>query len=281
MAIDIASLLIKVDAKELKEVVDGLGGFTEACNEAADKTASSLAESLLAQEEATRQSYENRYGIMMEASAAAEEGLTAVMTRAAQERCGIMAAFDAQNTQSALARYQKTYTGISGIVGDFVSALGGAYGEMFGLSKAFAIADTTMQIANAVAKAAATPFPANLAAMATVAASTAGLLSQIKGANFSGPFDLGGNIMAGKWGIVGEYGPEIVRGPASVTGRRETAELAREAMAQNMSIPQETTYLTANFYDERRNVIDEIRTAIRTGEFIPVMKEALRAVERS
>ncbi len=41
---------------------------------------------------------------------------------------------------------------------------------------------------------------------------------------FSGFFDTGGSIPAGRWGIVGERGPEMVRGPASVTGRRETAD---------------------------------------------------------
>lgn len=30
---------------------------------------------------------------------------------------------------------------------------------------------------------------------------------------------------ANSWGIVGERGPEIVRGPANVTGRQETAQM--------------------------------------------------------
>lgn len=41
--------------------------------------------------------------------------------------------------------------------------------------------------------------------------------------NYSGAYDKGGYIPTGKWGIVGEYGPEIVNGPAHVTGREETA----------------------------------------------------------
>lgn len=39
---------------------------------------------------------------------------------------------------------------------------------------------------------------------------------------FGGFFDSGGNIGYGQWGIVGEKGPEIVQGPAVVTGRMET-----------------------------------------------------------
>lgn len=38
-------------------------------------------------------------------------------------------------------------------------------------------------------------------------------------------FDKGGYIGAGQVGIVGEYGPELVRGPATVTGREDTAAL--------------------------------------------------------
>jgi hypothetical protein len=37
--------------------------------------------------------------------------------------------------------------------------------------------------------------------------------------------DKGGTIAPGQYGIVGEIGPELVRGPATVTSRRDTAEL--------------------------------------------------------
>nr|WP_252728403.1 tape measure protein [Alteromonas sp. C1M14] len=42
---------------------------------------------------------------------------------------------------------------------------------------------------------------------------------------FAGFFDNGGNISAGKFGIAGEFGPEIVRGPAYVTSRKDTAKI--------------------------------------------------------
>ena len=44
--------------------------------------------------------------------------------------------------------------------------------------------------------------------------------------SFAGLFDQGGRIPAGQVGIVGERGPELVRGPANVTGREETAAMA-------------------------------------------------------
>lgn len=52
--------------------------------------------------------------------------------------------------------------------------------------------------------------------------SAGGLLSLFS--SFAGLFDRGGPIPAGQFGIVGERGPEIVRGPANVTGREQTAK---------------------------------------------------------
>lgn len=42
--------------------------------------------------------------------------------------------------------------------------------------------------------------------------------------NYAGAYDKGGVIPHGQYGIVGEYGPEIVQGPAHVTGREATAK---------------------------------------------------------
>lgn len=57
-----------------------------------------------------------------------------------------------------------------------------------------------------------------------------GFLSGGLGSIFAGFFDKGGTIGAGKFGIVGEKGPEIVTGPARVIGRQETASMLNEAV---------------------------------------------------
>lgn len=44
--------------------------------------------------------------------------------------------------------------------------------------------------------------------------------------SFAGFFDNGGNIPSGQFGVVGEKGPEIVRGPVNVTGREATAKMS-------------------------------------------------------
>jgi len=66
-----------------------------------------------------------------------------------------------------------------------------------------------------------------------------GFLGGGLGGIFAGFFDGGGTIGAGKFGIVGEKGPEIVTGPARVIGREDTADmLNRSAQSQ----PTQVTY---------------------------------------
>ena len=59
---------------------------------------------------------------------------------------------------------------------------------------------------------------------------SAGIVAGQAIGGFAGMFDNGGNISSGQWGIVGENGPEIVKGPANVTSRKKTAAMAASAM---------------------------------------------------
>ena len=54
------------------------------------------------------------------------------------------------------------------------------------------------------------------------------LVAQIKSINYSGAYDKGGYIPSGAVGLVGEIGPELIKGPATVTGRKDTAEMLRQ-----------------------------------------------------
>lgn len=79
-----------------------------------------------------------------------------------------------------------------------------------------------------------TGFTTTIRKMAAEVASQAALKSLFGGlagsanpylAAFGGLFDAGGTLGSNQWGIVGELGPEIVRGPAVITGRQETARM--------------------------------------------------------
>lgn len=76
----------------------------------------------------------------------------------------------AESTFGELSEIAKTYAGEQ-------SAL---YKAMFAAQKIFAIAQSAIAIQQGIAQAAATPFPANLVAMASVAAATASIISNIQ-----------------------------------------------------------------------------------------------------
>ena len=107
----------------------------------------------------------------------------------------------------------------------------GAYRSLFAVQKSFAVASATMDAVQAWIKALNDPtavtWPQKLANYASAMATTTSAISQLTSVSMH---DKGGRIKAGEWGIVGEYGPELVQGPMNVTSRRETAELARSAM---------------------------------------------------
>ncbi|SFP77233.1 hypothetical protein SAMN02910344_02270 [Ruminobacter amylophilus] len=103
------------------------------------------------------------------------------------------------------------------------------YRALFAIQKSFAVASATMNAivawTNALDE---KPFwPNGIAAYANAVAMTTNILGQLKSVTMH---DKGGYIPAGGLGIVGEYDPELVRGPANVTSRRETADLARSAL---------------------------------------------------
>ncbi|ECC4154660.1 hypothetical protein G0S45_001825 [Salmonella enterica] len=58
-----------------------------------------------------------------------------------------------------------------------------------------------------------------------------GLLPSPYAMPFGGFHDAGGTLAARRWGIVGERGPEIITGPASITSRSRTAGLANFALS--------------------------------------------------
>ncbi|WP_345873055.1 phage tail tape measure protein [Shewanella algae] len=94
----------------------------------------------------------------------------------------------------------------------------------------YAIGQVSMAALNAFTSANAAPVTGPYqapAAAASAAATAGGFLSQIT-STFAGLFDNGGRIGSDKWGIVGEYGPEIVSG-ANVTSRQTTADILKQA----------------------------------------------------
>ena len=101
---------------------------------------------------------------------------------------------------------------------------GNSYKALFAIQKGFAVASATMDAIQAWMKALNDPeavtWYQRLANYASAVATTTSILSRLSSVTMH---DTGGHITAGEYGIVGEYGPELVRGPATITSRRDTA----------------------------------------------------------
>lgn len=101
-----------------------------------------------------------------------------------------------------------------------------AYKALFAVQKAFAFASASVDAVQAWIKALNDPtavtWPQKLANYASAVATTTAAIGQLMSVSMH---DKGGSIPAGQYGIVGEIGPELVRGPASVTSRKDTADL--------------------------------------------------------
>jgi hypothetical protein len=99
------------------------------------------------------------------------------------------------------------------------------YKTLFAAQKAFAVASAGVSMAVGMGKAMELGWPAGIPAGLAAAAEGAKIIAMISAANYSGAHDLGGRIPAGSIGLVGERGPELVRGPADVTSRADTAKM--------------------------------------------------------
>ncbi|MEQ5362563.1 phage tail tape measure protein [Providencia huaxiensis] len=88
------------------------------------------------------------------------------------------------------------------------------------------------------------------------------------GMKSAGMFDNGGFIPRGQFGIAGEYGPELVNGPAHITSRRKTAALAAAALTIGSMTatakPIHPYALPANSYQSAPTTINQSNHAANT-----------------
>lgn len=195
----------------------------------------SLYNGLLTEEEMLTQAYERKREQILEAEEVTELERQDLLRRLKQQFDAEMQQAEMARTQMLLSSGEQLFGGLAGLAKSYAGEQSSAYRALFAVSKGFAAAQAAISIATGLAKAQELGFPANLAEMARVAAAGAQIVSTIGGTQFSGAYDQGGQIPAGKIGLVGEYGPELIRGPATVTGRELTARALREG--QGTSVP--------------------------------------------
>ena len=122
-------------------------------------------------------------------------------------------------------------------LGESMSKSSSSYKAVFAMQKAFSVASATLNCISAWSQALSDPsqmsWTAKLAQYANAIALTTSIMSQIKQVNM---YDKGGKIPSGQLGIVGEYGPEIIQGPANVTSRKDTAKMLNKNGYTNITV---------------------------------------------
>lgn len=135
-----------------------------------------------------------------------------------KKKLALIEAYNAKTKALQMAEAQfvfqtagKMFEDLSSIAETWGGKQSAAYQAMFAVSKAFAIADAIVKIQQGIAGAFSLPWPANLAAAASVVAATAGIVSNIAAVtlNLSGQRERGGPVGVGKAYLVGERGPEL------------------------------------------------------------------------
>jgi hypothetical protein len=109
---------------------------------------------------------------------------------------------------------------ILGVIRAFSDESSGIYQAAFALQKSVAVAESIIAIQAALAKAANNPFPANLAAMATVAAQTAGIVATISGTRIQGQAHDGMMSVPKTGTYMLEQGERVV--PAETTAKMDS-----------------------------------------------------------
>jgi len=140
--------------------------------------------------------------------------------------------YEERKTQMLLG-YQSMQLGNAASAFDSMASLAKTFGgeqsksfqALFAVSKGFALAKAMVDMQAGISSGIALGWPMMIPAVAAAAAQGAQTIAAIRGQNFAGAFDAGGTIPAGSVGLVGEVGPELVSGPATVTSRKDTADM--------------------------------------------------------
>lgn len=188
-----------------------------------------LSAGLLTEEEEIQKSYERRREAILAEMALTEQEKTDLLVRAEKQRKDQLEALEQERQMMIVSSAASIADSLASITKDSMGEQSKAYRVMFAISKGFAVAEAAVAMAQNIANASKIGFPQNLPMIAGAVAQGAQIMSILSGAQFSGAYDRGGSIPAGSFGLVGERGPELVAGPASVTGRLQTASMLQRA----------------------------------------------------
>lgn len=243
--------------------------------ELADAKASALAkveqirQDLLSEEDALTEGYERRRKLILDNTELTENQrqdlLKSLQQRHMEEQNALML-----NQIAAMSGYmQSSLSTMTQALADAGAESNIVYKAMFAAQKAIAIPSMIVSTEEGATKALALGPVAGPIASTAIRALGYASIATVAGQAIAGLFDQGGLIPAGKSGIVGEFGPELVNGPAIVTSRKQTMSKVASAK-ENAGSTKMSVAPNMNFYINGNGVGDAalsqmLRQAARQG----------------
>lgn len=243
--------------------------------ELADAKASALAkveqirQDLLSEEDALIEGYERRRKLILDNTELTENQrqdlLKSLQQRHMEEQNALML-----NQIATMSGYmQSSLSTMTQALADAGAESNIVYKAMFAAQKAMAIPSMIVSTEEGATKALALGPVAGPIASTAIRALGYASIATVAGQAIAGLFDQGGLIPAGKSGIVGEFGPELVNGPAVVTSRKQTMSKVASAK-ENAGSTKTSPTQNMNFYINGNGVGDAalsqmLRQAARQG----------------
>ncbi|MEX9221875.1 tape measure protein [Providencia rettgeri] len=137
-----------------------------------------------------------------------EDAKTAIMQQATYDRERILKQEQDEyknNMAGLLGSTSEFASSLAGALGDAVGESNAAYKALFAVSKAFAIAQASLNLQTAIGNALAMPWPANIPAIAQAMAAGSQLVNAVRGVNYGGR-RYGGNVSGGNQYRINESG---------------------------------------------------------------------------
>ncbi|USL90031.1 hypothetical protein [Vibrio phage vB_VpaS_CHI] len=176
---------------------------------------------------AIEEQYTRRREMILENVQLTEEQRTELELELTQRRNELIEGLEQQRMKTVVAASAQGFGAMADLAKTFAGEQSGIYRVMFAASKAFAIADSIMKIQQGIANAASLPWPANLGAIASTVAATAGIVNTIQGVQMGG-YRKGG--YTGDGGVDDVAG--VVHGQEYVFDAAATRRIGRDNLEQ-------------------------------------------------
>jgi hypothetical protein len=195
-----------------------------------------LAQDYLTEEEQLLAAEESKRRAILASTALTEEEKQAMLARYDEKYASDKRARDLQLLENSAAAAEGLFGNLAQVAKNAGGEQSKTYRALFAMQKAFGIASATASMATGFGKAMELGWPAGIPAGIAAMGHGARALSMLNSTNFSGAYDRGGYIPSGSVGLVGERGPELVQGPANVTGRQATAAALSSQPTVNVKV---------------------------------------------